>query len=76
VSVELDANGQPAAVRRSKDKNGGQAVENILDVWRIDDEWWRRQIARRYFEVLLNGGKRIALFQDVPTGEWFIQQNY
>ena len=76
ASVELDANGQPGAVRRSKNKDGGQTVEDILDVWRIDDEWWRRPIARRYFEVLLDGGKRVVLFEDLPTGEWFIQQCY
>lgn len=76
VSVELDTNGQPGAVRRSKNKGGGQAVENILDVWRIDDEWWRLPIARRYFEILLDGGKRVVVFEDLSTGEWFIQQNY
>ena len=76
ASVELDANGQPAAVRRSKSGDGGQAVEDILDVWRIDDEWWRRPISRRYFELLLDGGKRVVLFEDLPTGEWFMQKNY
>src|SRR5947199_623791 len=47
VTVELDANCQPAAVRRSKDTGGGQSVEAILEDWRIDDEWWRQPIARR-----------------------------
>ena len=76
AAVELDTNGQPAAVRRSKNKGGCQVVESILDVWRIDDEWWRRPIARRYFEVLLDGGKRSVVFEDLQTGEWFLQQNY
>src|SRR5438445_4712259 len=57
VTVELDANGQPAAVRRSKDTGGGQSVEAILEDWRIDDEWWRQPIARRYREIVLDGGK-------------------
>ena len=74
VTVELDANGQPAAVRRSKDTGGGQSVEAILEDWRIDDEWWRQQIARRYREIVLDGGKRAVLFEDLHTGEWFIQQ--
>lgn len=74
VEVELDPDGQPAAVRRSKDKGGGQAIETVLDVWRADDEWWRLPISRRYYEVVLNSGKRAVLFEDLHTGEWFLQQ--
>ena len=78
VSVESDANGAPVALRRSKDDGGGQetnaaVVEAILESWRIDDEWWRHFISRRYFAVLLEGGTRVALFEDLRTGEWFIQ---
>ena len=74
VTVELDAEGQPGAVRRSKDTGGGQAVEDILEIWRIDDEWWRAPISRRYYEVVLNGGKRVVLFEDLVTGEWWMQK--
>ena len=73
-TVELDANGQPAAVRRSNSKGGGQAIEDVLESWRVDDEWWRLPISRRYCEVVLEGGKRVVLFEDLHTGEWFIQQ--
>jgi len=48
-------------------------VEAILESWRIDDEWWRRTIARNYMEVMLEGGKRMVLFQDLLTGQWFAQ---
>jgi hypothetical protein len=51
-----------------------RAVEDIGEIWRIDDEWWRQQIARRYYEVVLDGGKRIVLFEDLVTGEWWMQQ--
>ena len=74
VSVELDANGQPAAVRRSKNNGGSQAVESILDLWRIDDEWWRLPISRLYYDVMLEGGGHIVLFKDHVTGNWFAQQ--
>ena len=49
-------------------------VEAILESWRIDDEWWRETIARSYMELLLKGGKRIVVFQDLLTGIWFMQQ--
>jgi len=49
-------------------------VEAILESWRIDDEWWRQPISRSYLELLLAGGKRVVVFQDLLTGLWFIQQ--
>ncbi len=48
-------------------------VEAILESWRIDDEWWRHMIARAYLEVILEGGKHLVLFQDLITGQWFVQ---
>jgi hypothetical protein len=48
-------------------------VEAILESWRIDDEWWRQTISRNYMEVMLEGGKRMVLFQDLLTGQWFAQ---
>jgi hypothetical protein len=62
------------AVRRSNSKGGGQAIEDVLESWRVEDEWWRQPIARRYYEVVLEGGKRAVLFEDLLTGEWLIQQ--
>jgi hypothetical protein len=74
ASVELDANGQPRAVRRSQIKGGGQAVEAVIESWRIDDEWWRQPISRLYHDVMLEGGGHVVLFKDLVTGEWFAQQ--
>ena len=48
-------------------------VEHIGEVWRVDDEWWRAEISRRYVEVILTGGKHVALFEDLLTGNWFMQ---
>jgi len=66
VAVECDANLRPATV-------AGCMVETILESWRIDDEWWRQSIARCYHAVILDGGKRVVLFEDIVTGEWFAQ---
>jgi len=59
-------------VGRSDGRTVGQ-VESILESWRIDDEWWRQTISRSYLELLLAGGKRIVVFQDLLTGLWFRQ---
>jgi hypothetical protein len=76
--VELDADGLPKAVKNQLRRSGGQdetaaVVESILESWRIDDEWWRQLISRRYFAVILEGGSRVVLFEDLVTHEWFIQ---
>ncbi|MCZ6916099.1 MAG: hypothetical protein O7I93_04920 [Gemmatimonadetes bacterium] len=49
-------------------------IEVIRETWRIDDEWWRDQIARSYMEVILEGGGRVMLYEDLLTGEWFLQR--
>jgi len=78
VTVELNADGAPAKVWRSRDNGGGQeetaaVVDAVLEMWRIDDEWWRKLISRRYFAVILESGTRVVLFEDLVTREWFIQ---
>ena len=73
VTVELAATQPvavwlPAALERSP-------IEAILEIWQIDDEWWRRPIARRYVEAVLVGGGRVVVFQDLATGSWFLQRS-
>ena len=66
VPVDCDADERPMTV-------SGVAVEAVLESWRIDDEWWRQPITRCYHAVVLDGGKRLVLFEDVATGDWFAQ---
>ena len=78
VAVELDDSGVPRAVKKQMRRSDGQdetavVVETILEMWRIDDEWWRQLISRRYFAVILEGGSRVVLFEDLVTHEWSMQ---
>lgn len=74
VAVEVDANRVPVVMRRSDGQEANAAVvETVLELWRIDDEWWRKLISRRYFAVMLEGGTRVVLFEDLVTHEWFMQ---
>lgn len=51
-------------------------VANIIDMWEIDDEWWRTSpIRRRYWKIKLETGHDLTLFQDIESGKWF-QQDY
>lgn len=75
ITVELDEAGMPVRIRDGERGTGDewQSVECIGDTWRLDDEWWRRPIARRYVEILLEGGGRMIVYEDLVTGEWFGQ---
>jgi hypothetical protein len=57
------------SIRRSAERK----VEEICEVWRVDDEWWRTPIARRYVEVVLEGGSHVVLFEDLVSNTWFLQ---
>ncbi|MES0278343.1 MAG: hypothetical protein ABUK03_01130 [Dehalococcoidales bacterium] len=51
-----------------------QTVAAIDNVWRIDDEWWRREpVSRLYYEVLLTTGQRLVLYKDIARDCWYRQ---
>ena len=71
IRVQADERGYPLAV-------GGRgrsfiAVQEVVDRWRIDDEWWRKEISRMYFHVTLAGGRVLTIFQYLIAGNWFMQ---
>lgn len=51
-----------------------RSVVAVSDSWRIDDEWWRGEISRRYFALELEDGIRLTVFHDLVTGDWYTQQ--
>jgi|RhiMethySRZTD1v2_1073278.scaffolds.fasta_scaffold3839189_2 hypothetical protein len=71
ATVEADEKGLPRAVAL---QGRWLAVDAIFDVWRIDDEWWREPLIRRYFLVALEGGVLRTLFQDLLSGQWYEQR--
>lgn len=71
VEVELDAHGFPFAIEEEGREK--RIVEEILEAWRIDDEWWREPITRQYVEVVLEGGGHMVLFEDLKAKQWFMQ---
>ena len=72
VKVELDDRRRPKTVEDGQSR--ARMVEAVGEIWRVDDEWWRKPVSRQYVEVMLEGGKHVTLFEDLATGEWFIQQ--
>ena len=63
-------NGTPKAVRF---RNRLLQVRDALNLWRIDDEWWRKPISRLYYSLEFTSGSRFTVFQDLITGQWYRQ---
>ena len=70
IGVELNENDLPVTIVFARKR---RQVEEIGEMWRIDDEWWRDQIARRYVEVMLVGGGHVVVYEDLIGGGWFMQ---
>jgi hypothetical protein len=70
IAVEASPGGTPKAVLW---RGAFLRVATIHDRWRIDDEWWRAEIARRYFAVELEGGRRITIYNDLVRDLWYAQ---
>ncbi len=70
--LEVDAapNGEPKAVLL---RGRYLRVIGLRDSWRIDDEWWRDEISRRYFIADLEGGRQLTLYYDLLEDAWFGQ---
>ena len=71
LQVVLGPSGHPSALHI---RRGIRKVEAILEIWRIDDEWWRELITRQYVEVVLEGGGHVVLFEDLKAKQWFMQR--
>ncbi|MCK9485377.1 MAG: hypothetical protein M0R73_01555 [Dehalococcoidia bacterium] len=78
LSVRADVEGMPVAVTRV-DPRGRRSdrearVEQVDEVWRVAEAWWREfSQARTYFRVILEGGRPLTCFRDDQTGLWFEQ---
>lgn len=74
IDLRVDRLGRPVAIPW---KGRWRAVQKVQDVWRIDDEWWRAEISRLYFLVVLADGQLCTVFRDLVVGDprrgWFLQ---
>jgi len=70
IAVTAGEDGRPVAVTLAV---GRLAVERIEDVWRIDDEWWREEVSRLYYRLLLEDGRPLVVFHDLVHDQWHEQ---
>ena len=69
LTVEADSAGAPVAVKLS-----GQwiPVREVVDRWKIDDEWVPGHAERKVFwDCLMSKRMRITVHQDLGSGLWY-----
>jgi len=71
LRVRTSTQGRPLSIRLKK---GEKRVKQILEIWQIDDEWWRERISRRYATLALQDGQMVTVFRDLVTGRWYLQE--
>jgi hypothetical protein len=49
-------------------------VTAVQEIWRIDDEWWREPISRRYYRLLLEQGSMCTIYRDLLHDSWYEQR--
>ena len=54
----------------------GYPVEEVLNRWRSDEDWWRKRVWREYFKVVTTTGLLVVLYRDLLTGKWYLQSLY
>ena len=65
--VRADARGKPLGV-------DGRVVEAVRESWLVEDRWWTAApLRRRYWEVLVAGGRNTVVFRDLQDGAWYEQ---
>ena len=71
ASVEA-VGGAPRRVRT--DGRRWRPVEQVVDLWEVETEWWTPEpVTRRYWRLALTDGGLLTVYRDLATGQWFRQ---
>lgn len=67
IAVRAEDDGRPRMVENRR-------VEHERERWVVEDAWWTpRPLRRRYFELVLEGGRCTVVFEDLSTHRWYRQ---
>ena len=75
LQVQMDSAGRIVSILR-QGRLTPRTIAAVQDRWRIDDEWWREHaISRMYYELILDDGTRLTIYNDLITDMWFEQRS-
>ena len=73
VEVLCDGQGLP---RKLTWEGQQHTVTAITRQWRVDSDWWRNRVWRAYYKLSTDSGLLLVIFEDLTTGEWYVQRLY
>jgi hypothetical protein len=73
ISVLLNDRDEPAAFTW---RGRHHRTEQITRQWRTDIDWWRVRVWRSNFKLCTDTGLLAIIYQDLLTGEWFLNRLY
>ncbi len=48
-------------------------MREVVNRWRVDDDWWRVPISRMYY-LVTTPTMLLEIFEDLCTGDWYIER--
>ena len=51
-------------------------VYTVTNRWRVDQDWWQRQVWREYFKLTTQTGLLVIIYQDLLNKHWYLQRLY
>jgi hypothetical protein len=73
IAVLLNERAQPDAFTWQGQQH---QVEHITRQWRVDGDWWCERVWRNYYKLHTDTGLLLILYQDLLSGQWFLQRLY
>ncbi len=69
IQVEVDARGRPATLSWQT----REPVREVVNRWRVDDDWWRVPISRTYYTVTTPPAL-LEIYRNDRAGDWYLQR--
>jgi hypothetical protein len=73
LQLRLDEAGTPVGLRWA---GHWHSVARLSNRWRVDVGWWRWRVWRDYYKLVTQDGVLIEIYQDLLTGQWYVQRLY
>jgi hypothetical protein len=71
LRVRTGKGGRPLLLHLDR---GVRRVQHILEIWQVDEEWWREPISRRYARLALDDGRIVTVYLDLLSQGWYLQE--
>lgn len=49
-------------------------VAQICNVWKVDDNWWRRPTVRDYFKLQMESGLLCVIYHECLEDTWYLER--